>query len=543
MKNIFLLSMYCFLCLCLLVISPRCFSGTFTGDPQFMRMDFDGDHDVDGSDLSIFSEYWGSGNYAADINGDRQLTESDIEYFSPSFGVSDYIHWKNLSYVYEVGPGRQFEDPSEVPWESLLPGTLVLIYYRDEPYASKWVIAVSGTSEHPIVVRGVPFNGKLPVITGENATTRLQLDYWNENRSVIKIGGSSYPSDFPQYIIIENLEIKSARPPYTFTDDRGAQGFYSQNAASIHVEMGSHIIIRNCILHDSGNGFFAGSQASDLLLEGNYIYDNGIEDSIYEHNNYTECLGIVFQFNHFGPLRNGCRGNNLKDRSAGTVIRYNWIEAGNRTIDLVESDHRNILNDPSYRNTFVYGNVLIKHDVVENGQVIHYGGDGGDYTRYRKGTLWFYNNTIVSYRSGNTTLFGISTNDESVEAFNNIAYSTAAGSHLAVMGERGVVHFYNNWLRTGWKVVHGTLEGSFSPENNLSGEFPGFADFANKVYYLGDDSPCIDSGAPIPTQLLPAYNTTYEYRLHQAHVVRSDDGTSDLGAFERSGVDNMQNQH
>ncbi len=200
----------------------------------------------------------------------------------------------------------------------------------------------------------------------------LELDYWNEKRSVIKIGGSSHPSEFPEYIIIENLAIKSARPAYSFTNDQGNSDNYASNAASIHVEMGSHIIIRNCILHDCGNGFFAGSQASDLLLEKNYIYDNGIESSIYHHNNYTECLGITFQYNHFGPLRPGCRGNNLKDRSAGTLIRYNWIEAGNRTIDLVESDHDHLWNDPLYSQTNVYGNVLIKHDVQENGQVLHY---------------------------------------------------------------------------------------------------------------------------------------------------------------------------
>ena len=75
--------------------------------------------------------------------------------------------------------------------------------------------------------------------------------------------------------------------------------------------------MRNCALHDCGNGFFASSQSSDVIVEGCQIYDNGIEGSIYEHNNYTEARGIIFQFNHFGPLRTGCPGNNLKDRSAG----------------------------------------------------------------------------------------------------------------------------------------------------------------------------------------------------------------------------------
>lgn len=57
----------------------------------------------------------------------------------------------------------------------------------------------------------------------------------------------------------------------------------------------------------------------------------------------------------------GCLGNNLKDRSAGTVIRYNYIENANRQIDLVESSYVSIISDPSYRTTLVYGNVLAEY--------------------------------------------------------------------------------------------------------------------------------------------------------------------------------------
>src|SRR3970282_1976293 len=140
----------------------------------------------------------------------------------------------------------------------------------------------------------------------------------------------------------------------------------------------------------------------------------------YEHNNYTEAAGIVFQFNRFGPLCTGCDGNNLKDRSAGTVIRYNWIEGGNRQLDLVDSDV--LYTDPAYATTFVYGNVLIEPDGAGNRQIVHYGGDGGDEAVYRKGTLHFYANTVVSTRAGNTTLFRLSSPDESADCRNNVLY-------------------------------------------------------------------------------------------------------------------------
>jgi len=47
-----------------------------------------------------------------------------------------------------------------------------------------------------------------------------------------------------------------------------------------------------------------------------------------------------------------------------------------------------VLADPRYRTTFVYGNVLVEHDDQSNSQILHYGGDSGDTTIYRKGTLY-----------------------------------------------------------------------------------------------------------------------------------------------------------
>ena len=329
-----------------------------SGYAAISPIDIDYDGDVDGADLAQYAADFSAADPAADLDSSGVVDGDDANRFATAFGNVEHFE-----HVYDVGPAMPYADPSAVPWESLAPGTLVRIHYRQAPYAHKWVIAVAGSADRPVVVRGIPHEGMLPVITGENATTRLQLDYWNEGRSVVKVGGASHPSDLPTHITIENLEIRSARPPYTFTDDGGNVQTYSDNAAAIHVEAGAHITIRNCILRDSGNGFFSTAQCADLLLEGNHIYDNGIENSIYQHNNYTESLGIIFQYNHFGPLRAGCRGNNLKDRSAGTVVRYNWIEAGNRTLDLVDSDYDDLVDDPTYGETFVYGNVLIKYDV------------------------------------------------------------------------------------------------------------------------------------------------------------------------------------
>ena len=125
--------------------------------------------------------------------------------------------------TYMVGPGQPYATPSLVPWESLQPGDQVLIHWRSTPYKDKWVICRQGTEALPIVVRGVPGPaGELPIIEGSGATTRLALDYWGEQRAVIKIGGASIPATrCRRYITIENLDVRAARPPYTFVDDGG----------------------------------------------------------------------------------------------------------------------------------------------------------------------------------------------------------------------------------------------------------------------------------------------------------------------------------
>ncbi len=482
--------------------------------------DTDSDTDAD-TDSDSDTDTDGDSDTDADTDSDSD-TDTGEEQF-------DNIH--------DVGPGQTYEDPCDYPWESLAASTLIRIHHRAEPYPCKWVLSAEGTADRPIVVRGVPSSsGDLPVIAGDGATTRQELDYWNENRSVIKVGGSSRPSEdiVPSYIRIENLDIRSGRPAYSFTDDSGNSDTYSENAAAIHAEIGENITIRGCILHDSGNGFFAGHQNSDLLLEGNYIYDNGIEGSIYEHNNYTEAFGITFQYNHFGPLRSGCLGNNLKDRSAGTVIRYNWVESGNRQLDLVESDYDEFVNDSSYDTTFVYGNILIEPEDAGNSQIVHYGGDGGDESMYRRGTLYFYNNTVVSTRSGNTTLIRLATNDVRAEMRNNIVYTTASSGHLAVCSGRGIVDLRNNWLPSGWRETHeSSVDGAVSDHGNVEGTNPGFEDAVAQAFSLAAGSDCIDAAGDLAPETAPDFDVTRQYVAHQDSETRPDDGNPDIGAFER----------
>jgi len=433
--------------------------------------------------------------------------------------------------VIEVGEGKDVADPSGVAWESLEADTLVKIFARAAPYKDKWVVNGPGTAESPIVVVGVPADGKLPIIDGEGAKTRSELDFWNEVRSVIKIGGSSKPNnDSASYITIECLDIRGAHPDYTFANSAGNNQKYSDNAAAITVEQGDNISLINNIIRDSGNGLFTTSSTSDVLISGNYVYKNGVSGSIYQHNSYTESVGITFEFNHYGALCDTCGGNNLKDRSAGTVIRYNWIEDGNRQLDLVDTDHDELLNNPAYRTTLVHGNILIEGDGQGNAQIIHYGGDSGDQPFFRKGTLHLYNNTIVSTRSGNTTLIRLSSSGETLDARNNIVFVSAQGSNLAIVGTTGTANLLNNWLPTGWVTSHDSFTGSLSEAGTIEGAEPGWMDAAAQDFHLKTDSVAAGAGTARASGV-PA--TIFEYKKHQAGIVRSPESETDVGALAK----------
>lgn len=443
---------------------------------------------------------------------------------------------------YHVGDGQPYANIGAVSWHTLAPGDTVWIHWRATPYREKWVIGRQGTQTAPISVRGVPGpGGALPVIDGQNATTPAPLNYWNENRSVIKIGGSNTPNNtIAKWIFVEGLDIRGARPPNTFTNDSGGVETYAMNAAAIHVGLGEDITIRGCILRDCGNGLFVTSFGPDvsrrIIIEGNYIHSNGNSGSLFEHNTYTAAIGILYQYNRFGPLLSGASGNNLKDRSAGQVVRYNWIEGGNRQLDLVDAEDSTLIrDDPSYRRTDVYGNVLIEPAGAGNRQILHYGGDSGTLGDYRKGNLYFYHNTVVSTRADRTTLMRLSTNDEHCDARNNIVYVTTAGTELEMIDDMGVLDLSHNWMKPGWVDSFFGNSGTVNDDGtSIETATPGFVNAGTQEFGLAVGSPCLDAATALHPAVLPDGAVTRQYVKHQSSEARTVAGAaSDVGAFER----------
>src|SRR5690554_5547525 len=425
------------------------------------------------------------------------------------------------SKIYEVGPGKQFTSLHQVPWGILMPGDSVLIYWREDSYKEKFALSRMGTVEAPIVISGVPGpEGQLPVIDGNGATIVSQYSFYNDNRCVIKVGGARFVGSQAQggvgNMVIENLEVRSAHENYTYFD-RGTEKAYLKNASSIYVEYGENIIIRNNVFTDCGNGLFTASGSKNITVEGNYLYDNGVVNSIYEHGVYMSGDGLLFQFNYFGPLKDNHStiGNNIKTRGANEVYRYNFITGGNRAFDLVDGSE--FAGMPSYNKTHIYGNIIIDTGQSTNSAMIHYGGDSGDTSIYRKGTLYFYNNTVLNVRpqSLNQYIFQIENKNQEVIAYNNIFYFSSNNAYLRSGGRNnGVFELMNNWLVLNWKVGIDALETAYTEitaEQTVLGQQLGFVNMNEGDFRLTASSECIDAGTALPAELAGVHDVLYQY--------------------------------
>ena len=397
---------------------------------------------------------------------------------------------------YQVGPGSgQLASLDLVPWDKLVAGDTVRIFYKDTPYKGKFMISGNGKAGAPIRVCGVKSGtGQRPIIDGQNATSRLNLAYGNilhETRSVIVVKQLSNAAwtAYPSYIQIDGLDIRGANPANSFTDSKGAVRKYDSFGACIWLDRGQNITIADNVIHDCTNGLYSKSTndgdfavTKNILLSGNYIYGNGVVGDVHQHNLYMESVNITYQFNRIEGLRSGALGNAIKDRSVGAVVRYNYIKGGAHSMDFVEAEDFYAIAStyPAYRTTYAYGNVIVKNG--SEGSVIHYGGDhyystpGSSWGEpiFRKGTLYFYNNTVTV--TGSTAqLFQLSTTEEKAEVWNNVfnIASTVTYPSLRATSEinttyskaGGVLNLGKNWSTSTladsdpWHPVPGTVTG------------------------------------------------------------------------------------
>jgi len=432
--------------------------------------------------------------------------------------LTGFLAWSSHTWavVHTVGPGQAHAELTTVPWLDLEAGDQVHIYWREQPYRTKIGLTARGTANQRILIKGIPGpRGQRPEISGDGAVTATQNrgffdPLWDEFLGVLVIKrGPNKPWGFkPGFITIDGLKITGGHPDYSYSE-----------------------------ITNNGNGLFVLSKdeeatvSRNVLVQNNHIHSNGVVDSYYEHNVYTQVAAITFEGNRIGRLRSGAEGSSLKDRSSSTVIRYNWIEPNALAIDLVDpEDSGNILvNEPGFNNSYVYGNVIY-HDAIRaksRGDVvatrmIHFGGDSGQTELYRR-RLHFFSNTVVIRSNLNdawrTHVFKLSTQAQSVHASNNVLYREG-DSNFMLMTEFGTAWLHGrNWISAGWqsgdeRYFVGDVRVTRAP---LTGTTPGLTDVANGNLEPQQWSAIVDSAEDLPAELSahpirrsywPAYGTT-----------------------------------
>lgn len=479
---------------------------------------------------------------------------------------------------YRVGIGQTYTTLGAVPWSNLKAGDTVYIHYRSTPYREKILISGKGTASQWIRVIGVPGpNGELPVISGDGATTSPNSRYrWPDasggnaiqNLGVIQIAVQA-GGDVPAYIEVANLQVQDALSTHRFTSENGVTANYSSFAACIHARSVQHLLIRNNVLTNCGQGFYnwTGTGPStvwyealqvDTVLRSNYFYGNGNSGAWTEHQSYTESDGVIYEFNRFGPMRSGAWGSQLKDRSVGTVIRYNYFQRSDQgwMIDLVEPENsrQTLGSRATYGQDFVYGNVMSTNGVSN---LVHWNEDHqlGVGRATRNGArLAFYNNTVY--------VIGNDTGNNPQYLFNSTygAYECTSGSLPGVIdlrnnifasapstsGGRPVLfrlaycsnttfNSGTNWITSGWTAnTSSTIPGA---AGMISTGSPAFVNAAAGDFHIGSSSAAVGRGTALLSQVVSNVlnlnlTPTLQYKYHLQSEVRASNGAgSDLGAF------------
>ena len=496
--------------------------------------------------------------------------------------------------TYDVGlPDTPLQKLSAVSWSALQPGDIVNIHAKPGGYHEIIQVSASGTAAQPILIRGIPdpVTNALPIIDGANAVIDPHVDFRNtvfENLGVIIVTprkqGYVYGKTFPSYITFESLAIRNAlynaAGANQFTDQHGVARIYSGFACGIYIEFAHHLTVRGCEISFNGNGIFANSKfgpaasSADLLFEKNYFHDNGqptipgISNGYGEHHLYIESVGAVYQYNRFGPLRPACRGCMIKDRSSGTVIRYNSVVSTDASEIFAVLDPQGgsgwIDIQPDYLDAFIYGNVitLASSGGGGGGNLAWFGAVNGAafYQKQHRGTLYYYHNTVVNHRSTVAAFFlpdpasaGTNALYEKIDARNNIFYTDTAinaniyqAFFIALTSASPTIDLGMNWVSPGTrKDWFGHPSGSTINgwSNLIVGDFAGKNDagltsLAALDYHLTSGSDAIDAAGPLaPAAIAKGYTVDREYVAHQASIARTVLGANaDLGGFETSAL-------
>ncbi|MES2518413.1 MAG: Ig-like domain-containing protein, partial [Bacteroidota bacterium] len=451
------------------------------------------------------------------------------------------------------------------------------------PYKEKFLISTSGTTANPIKIIGIAGpNGEKPIIDGDHANAISgQMCYaQTQPYGLIFIepgvdGNGNCPngsySAIPHDIVIDGLEIRNAHSNFTFSVNNGVQQSYDVFSCGIYAERVQNLVVRNCNFNHCGLGLFINSKfgthalSKNILVERNYFTQNGLVGDGHLHNSYIEAEDVIYQYNFYDHLVWGSYGASIKDRSAGNIIRYNWIVASDgHAIQIPEAQGGQGYLDqlPKYKETFVYGNIIY-NSKQGAARIVRYGGDQGIYQNYRQGTLYFYNNTLIDEGDKigapganryQTAVFLLPDKGEvgdipiveKVDCRNNVIYNTNAtagfpATTLCLMSTdlTGTVNMTNNWRSPGivdfvayyQSTNTGTVTHTNSIYGNAGQNLPNFNNYLTQDYSLSPNSNAVNQGT-ILINAAVGHPVLEEYVKDFLSKPRNTVGPIDLGAYE-----------
>lgn len=402
--------------------------------------------------------------------------------------------------VFEVGPGKRHASLSEVATQ-LSPGDLVLLQ-GGATYPGGVVFERAGEPDRKIIVRGVPVDGKLPVLSGGTNTLEAAADHY----------------------VFENLEL--------------TQGSYRCFFHRAH-----DITLRSSIVHDCpAHGLLGADEGSGtLLLEYTEFYRCGEGDqrhTVYMATDETRHPGAVFRMQHC-YLHDSAGGNGVKSRAERNEIYFNWLEGARyHELELIGPDGQ--AEGLAREDSDVVGNVFVKRN---DGYSVRIGGDGtGDTAgRYR-----FVNNTFLLQREARP-VFRLFDRLQTLEVHNNVFFRAGGGAIELLHTERArwsegrpISIGLNNWVTGGSRFPEewfGTLTGSDPKLMDLSGltQLGAPLDLRPRK-----GSPLVDAGALIIAspkgfefpRPLTALSSSPPPRRGGVSLLRETDAKVDIGAYE-----------
>lgn len=372
------------------------------------------------------------------------------------------------------------------------PGDTIFVHSKEnkEPYREKFVLCFDN-----VTLLGIADSeGNKPIIDGKDAVTHSGFSYMKDYSSLIKVGQAYTPKareNCPIGIKIEGFELRNAYPGNSYQTGDGTTKTYGNFISAIYIECGRSLTVRNNDIHNNGLGFTSAIQPNwyektwelhnkDFLIEYNKIYQNGVVDSVFEHNVYSEAEGITVQFNYFGDVVDGAKGHSFKDRSSGLIFRYNYVNGGaNRQLDLSDIPFEGEVWDElrskdDYHQSFIYGNIFVERNTnLVNYNMFQFGGDQSNTSNYRMGPVFFYYNTIVSKRTDRSSYLlqlmygypatGIFENNLMYHVYEDPTYHNREFGLLFFSG--GSLHLRNNGIKDGY---HDGCSGTGCEVSNIN---------------------------------------------------------------------------